>query len=217
MHTHFCHTVFIFTLCILLVSCGPAPQGERMPIPSATRSQPASTSAPTATRTASATGALPSSAEIDVTKKPLLKALFRTELEVNRLEDVYAMTRGKIQNLSIVSNCDLEMLKAFVATGWAPVIRSRRSGKGHLSVVMGYDDADQKIQIGNPLSTSKKRPGSRVGRTLTYSEFKKEWSTGSGNKCVLVTPRRLHDVEIHAALKKFLPEEQVDRVQVRSR
>ena len=217
MHTHFCHTVFIFTLCILLVSCGPAPQGERMPIPSATRSQPASTSAPTATRTASATGALPSSAEIDVTKKPLLKALFRTELEVNRLEDVYAMTRGKIQNLSIVSNCDLEMLKAFVATGWAPVIRSRRSSKGHLSVIMGYDDADQKIQIGNPLSTSKKRPGSRVGRTLTYSEFKKEWSTGSGNKCVLVTPRRLHDVEIHAALKKFLPEEQVDRVQVRSR
>ena len=217
MHTHFCHTVFIFTLCILLVSCGPAPQGERMPIPSATRSQPASTSAPTATRTASATGALPSSAEIDVTKKPLLKALFRTELEVNRLEDVYAMTRGKIQNLSIVSNCDLEMLKAFVATGWSPVIRSRRSGKGHLSVIMGYDDADQKIQIGNPLSTSKKRPGSRVGRTLTYSEFKKEWSTGSGNKCVLVTPRRLHDVEIHAALKKYLPEEQVARIQVRSR
>ena len=218
MRTHFYHTVFILALCILLVSCGPPPQtGKLPPIPSANRSQPASASAPTKTRPASATGALPASAAIDVTRKPLLKTLFRAELEVNRLEDVYAMTRGKIQNLSIVSNCDLEMLKAFVATGWSPVIRSRRSGKGHLSVVIGYDDADQKIQIGNPLSTSKKRPGSRIGRTLTYSEFKKEWSTGSGNKCVLVTPRRLHDVEIHAALKKFLPEEQVARVQVRSR
>ena len=217
MHTHFCHTVSILALGLLLMSCGPAPQGERMPIPSATRSQPASTSAPTATRTASATGALPSSAAVDVTKKPLLKALFRTELEVNRLEDLYATTRGKIQNLSIVSNCDLEMLKAFVAIGWAPVIRSRRSGTGHLSVVMGYDDADQQIQIGNPLEAQRKGLRSRAGRTLTYSEFKKEWSTGSGNKCVLVTPRSLHDVEIHAALKKYLPEEQVARIQVRSR
>ena len=221
MHTHFCHTVFIFALCILLVSCGPAPQGERMPIPSATRSQPASTSAPTATRTASAiasaTEGLPSTAAIDVTKKPPLTTFFRTEHDISRLEDLYATTRGKVQNLSVVSNCNLEVLKAFVATGWAPIIRSRRSGKGQLSVVMRYDDADQQIEIGNPLSARAKRPRSRVGRTLTYSEFEKEWTTGSGNKCVLITPRRLSDVEIHAALKKFLPEEQVDRVQVRSR
>ena len=217
MHTHFCYTVSILALCLLLMSCGPAPQGERMPIPSATRSQPASTSAPTATRTASATGALPSSAAVDVTKKPLLTTFFRTEHDISRLEDLYATTRGKVQNLSVVSNCNLEVLKAFVATGWAPIIRSRRSGKGHLSVVMRYDDADQQIEIGNPLSARAKRPRSRVGRTLTYSEFKKEWSTGSGNKCVLVTPRRLHDVEIHAALKKYLPEEQVARIQVRSR
>ena len=217
MHTHFCYIAFIFALCLLLVSCGPAPQGERMPIPSATRSQPASASAPTATRTASATGALPSSAAVDVTKKPLLTALFRNEPNVNRLEDLYGTTRGKVQNLSVVSNCNLEVLKAFVATGWAPIIRSRRSGKGHLSTVMGYDDADQQIQIGNPLSARAKRPRSRVGRTLTYSEFEKEWATGSGNTCVLITPKRLSDVEIHAALKKYLPEEQVARVQVRSR
>ena len=217
MHTHFCHTVFIFALCTLLVSCGPAPQGERMPVPSATRSQPASTSTPTATRTASATGALPSSAAIDVTKKPLLTAFFRTLPDVIRLEDLYATTRGKVQNLSVVSNCNLEVLKAFVATGWAPIIRSRRSGKGQLSVVMRYDDADQKIEIGNPLSARAKRPRSRVGRALTYSEFEKEWTAGSGNTCVLITPKRLHDVEIHAALKKYLPEEQVARVQVRSR
>ena len=218
MRTHFYHTVFILALCILLVSCGPPPQtGKLPPIPSANRSQPASASAPTKTRPASAIGALPASAAIDVTRKPLLKALFRNEPNVTRLEDLYATTRGQVQHISIVSNCNLEVLKAFVATGWAPIFRSRRSGKGHLTAVMKYDDAAQQIQIGNPLGARRKGAGSRGGRTLTYSEFEKEWTTGSRNTCVLITPKRLHDVEIHAALKKYLPEEQVARVQVRSR
>ncbi len=221
MQTHFCQTAFIFALCLLLVSCGPAPQGERMPIPSATHSQPSSTSAPTATQTtstiASTTEGLPSAAAIDFTTKPLLKAFFRTKSDVSRLEDLYATTRGKVQNISIVSNCNLQMLKAFVATGWAPIIRSRRSSTGELSAIMKYDDADQRIQIGNPLRVRGKVPGSRAGRSLTYSEFEKEWVTGSGNTCVLIAPKRLHNVEIHAALKKYIPEEQVDRVRVRSR
>ena len=215
MHTHFCHTVSILALCLLLMSCGPAPQGERMPIPSATRSQPASTMS--ATRAASATGALPASAAIDVTKKPLLKMLFRDEPNVNRLEDLYATTRGKVESLSIVSNCNLDVLKAFMATGWAPVILSRSSSKGRLTVVMQYDDADQQIQIGNPLAAQRKGLRTRAGRMLTYSEFEKEWATGSGNKCVLITPKKLNEMDIHAALKKYLPEEQVARIQVRSR
>ena len=201
MHTYFCHIAFILALCLVLVSCGPAPQtGKMPPIPSANRSQPA----------ASTTGALPASATVDVTKKPLLKTLFRDEPNVNRLEDLYGTTRGKVENLSIVSNCDLAVLKAFVATGWAPIIRSRGSGKGHLSAVMGYDDANQQIQIGNPLAA-------QGGRRLAYSDFEKEWATGSGRTCVLITPKKLCDVEIRAALKKYLSEEQVAGIQVRSR
>ena len=222
MHTHFCYTAFILALCVLLVSCGPPPQtGKLPPIPSANRSQPASASAPTKTRTASAmasaTQGLPAAAEIDFSKKPLLTAFFRNEPNVSRLEELYGSTRGKVQHISVVSNCNLDVLKAFVATGWAPIFRSRRSGKGHLSAIMKYDDAAQQIQIGNPLSARAKRPRSRTGRTLTYSEFEKEWTTGSRNTCVLITPKRLHDLEIHAALKKYLPKEQVARVQVRSR
>ena len=218
MHTHFFHTAFILTLCLLLVSCGPPPQtGKLPPIPSANRSQPASASAPTKARAASTTGALPASAAIDVTKKPLLKTFFRIDHDIRRLEDLYGTTRGQVQNLSIVSNCNLDVLKAFVATGWAPVILSRRSGKGHLTTVMQYDDADQQIQIGNPLSAQRKGLHSRAGRTLTYSEFEKEWTTGSRRTCVLITPKKLNAPSIHAALEKYLPKEQVARVQVRSR
>ena len=222
MRPHFCDTVSVLALSLLLMSCGPAPQGERMPIPSATRSQPASTSAPTAARTASmgslATDGLPAAAAIDFNKKPLLTTFFRIEHDVSRLDDLYAMTRGKIQNMSIVSNCDLDMLKAFVATGWSPIIRSRRgSGRGQLSAIMRYDDVHQQIQIGNPLNARAKGARSRAGRKLSYAAFEKEWATGSGNKCVLIAPKRLHDVEIHAALKKYLPEDRVDRVQVKSR
>ena len=170
-----------------------------------------------ATRATPATGALPSAAAIDVTRKPLLKVLFRIDHDIKRLEDLYATTRGKVQNLSVVSNCNLDVLKTFVATDWTPVILSRRSSKGHLSAVMRYDDAEQQIQVGNPLDARRKGLRTRAGRMLSYSEFEKEWATGSGNKCVLVTPKRLSDVEIHAALKKYLPEEQVARIQVRSR
>jgi hypothetical protein len=218
VHTRFYHTAFILALCLFLVSCGPPPQtGKRPPIPSAKRSRPAPPSAPARIRTAAATGALPASAAIDVTKKPILKTFFRIDHDIRRLEDLYATTRGKVQNLSVVSNCNLEVLKAFVATGWAPVILSGRSAKGHLSAIMSYDDANQQIQIGNPLAAQRKGLHTRAGRTLSYSEFEKEWATRSGNKCVLVTPKRLQDVEIHAALKKYLPEEQVDQVRVRSR
>ncbi len=218
MHTHFFHTAFILALCLLLVSCGPPPQtGKLPPIPSANRSQPASASAPTKTRTTSATQGLPAAAAVDVTRKPLLKALFRNEPNVTRLEDLYGKTRGQVQNLSVVSNCNLEVLKAFVAAGWAPVILSRRSGKGHLTTVMQYDDADQQIQIGNPLGARRKGLQSRGGRRLTYSQFEKEWTTGSRRTCVLITPKKLNEVSIHAALEKYLPKEQVARVQVRSR
>ncbi len=222
MHTHFCHIAFILALCLLLVSCGPPPQtGKLPPIPSANRSQPASTSAPMKTQPASAmtsaTQGLPASAAVDVTKKPLLKAFFRGQHDVNRLEDLYGTTRGQVQNLSIVSNCSLDVLKAFIATDWAPIILSRRSGKGHLTTVMGYADADQQIQVGNPLGAQRRGLQTRAGRTLTYSEFEKEWTTGSRRTCVLITPKKLNEVSIHAALEKYLPEEQVARVQVRSR
>ena len=216
MHTHFCYIVFIFALCILLVSCGPPPQtGKMPPIPSANRSQPASTMS--ATQSASTTGALPASAAVDVTKKPLLKAFFRNEPDVNRVEDLYGTTKGTVQNLSIVSNCNLDALKAFMATGWAPIILSRRSGKGHLTVVMQYDDAAQQIQLGNPLGAQRKGLNTRAGRTLAYPDFEKEWTTGSGKTCVLITPKKLNEIDIHAALKKYLPEEQAARIQVRSR
>ena len=204
MYTYFCYTMFILALCLLLVSCGPPPQtGKMPPIPSATRSQSASTM--------SVTGTLPASAAVDVTKKPLLKAFFKNEPNANRLEDLYATTKGQVENLSVVSNCNLEVLKAFVAIGWAPVILSRGSGKGHLTVVMQYDDGAQQIQIGNPLAAQ------RGGRRLTYAAFDKEWATGSSRTCVLITPKKLNDRDIRAALKKYLPEERVAQIQVRSR
>ena len=119
MYTYFSYTIFILVLCSLLGSCGPASQGGRMPIPSATHSQSASTMSQK--QPASSTG-LPGAVSIDVTKKPLLKTLFRAEPNVTRLDDLYGTTKGKVDNISIVSNCSVDVLKAFVATDWTPVI-----------------------------------------------------------------------------------------------
>ena len=50
----------------------------------------------------SATQGLPASAAVDVTKKPLLKMLFRNEPNVNRLEDLYATKQeGKFRTSAL--------------------------------------------------------------------------------------------------------------------
>jgi len=181
------------------------PQEETMPIPS-TASSP--TTLPTSTT--ETTEPLPSNATIGYRRLSLLEPLFRTQLKVNRIDELYATTRGKIRNLSVVSNCDLDMLKVFVTTNWAPIVLLISPvGGRHLWAVTGYDDAAKQIQLRNPAN--------RSTRYLVYSDFEEEWRRGSAQKCVLVTPVKVNKAKIHSLLEKYLSSTKVSHVVVRSR
>lgn len=174
-----------------------------MPIPEA-----ASSASRPPVSTSSSTPALPPAANSDLSGLRLLEVVFRTQLNVNRLDDLYATTRGTVSSLSVVSNCDLGVLKAFVAKSWAPVVLLHSSGR-RLWAVTGYDDAKQEILVENAVS--------RIVRPLTYSEFQKDWATSSGSKCVLITPGKLNRARVHSVLTEYLPPQRVAQVQVRSR
>ena len=205
MQNYFVRLVLTLALCLLLMSCA-APK-QKMPIPSTTTS-PAVTPSPTAS-SAPMAASLPPTAKIDLTKQPFLDVLFRTQLKINRIDDLYATTRREVSNLSVVSNCNLDVLRAFVATGWAPIVLVVSSvGGQHLSAVAGYDNTAKQIQLETPVS--------RTTRSLTYADFQKEWDTGSAGKCVLVTPVKLSEEKVRSTLEKYLPATQIS-VTVRSR
>ena len=208
MQTRFAVFAFTLTLCVLLISCGPPPQQKTRYIPSVPSSE--TTASSSSTSRASTTASLPSAAAADFTRMPLLKLIFSTSLNINRIDDLYGMTNRQIRHLSVVSNCDLDVLKGFVADGWAPVVLLQYGNKRRLWTVAGYDDAAEQIQLANPAT--------RNSRTISYSDFRKE-STSSAGKCVLcgVIPGELTEAKVHSVLKSYLPAARVSQVKVRSR
>lgn len=197
MQNHLISFTLTLILSVFLISCGPTPQIQ-MAIPNLPSARSASS--------ASTAVSLPPTAHVDARGLSLLEVVFRTQLNVNRLDDLYATTRGKVDNISVVSNCNLDVLKGFVTTGWAPVVFLHAAGR-RLWAVVGYDERE--IQVENPIS--------RAIRTMTQSDFEKQWTTGSGQKCVLITPGQLSGNRVHFVLGKYLPPNQVTEVKVRSR
>jgi hypothetical protein len=138
----------------------------------------------------------------------LVEVVFRTQLNVNQLDDLYATTRDSVDNIAVISRCDTDVLKAFIVKSWSPVVLMHLGGRQPWALV-GYDDARQEILLENPIS--------RIVRPLQYKEFERAWSTGSGDKCVLITPGKLTQARVHAVLAEYLPPQRAMRVTVRSR
>ena len=196
-------------LCGFLIGCGASTQKRRIPsVPVSTSTQPASTASPATS--------MPTRVSVPSTVAPDFKGLpvevvFRRQVRLGprKIEALYHMTREHVDNLILVSNIDLDVLKAFVAQGWAPVVRLQyRNNKPHMWAVIGYDDPVRQIQLGNPVT--------RARRNRSYVDFEREWAVGSARKCLLVTPRKLGKTGVYAILKKYLPSVQAAQVKIRS-
>ena len=206
MRNDFTLCVLVSTLCICLSGCMGTTQKQERYIASV----PGSTSQQSTSSTpASSDPSLPQTGRIDRRGLTLLDVIFRTQLNINRIDDLYATTKGQVSNLAIVSSGELNVLKAFVAQRWAPVVLLQYGNKRHLWAVTGYDNPAQQIQLGNAIN-------SQV-RIIPYADFEKEWSGGSARKFVLVTPIRLSEERVQSVLAKYLPEAQASQVKVRSR
>lgn len=213
MKIRFVHFMSILALCILLVGCGPAPRKGARYIPTASAS--GSQTAVSKSSQASTSTSLPRTAEVELVRMPLLKTVFRNQPASTRIDDLFARAKGQVDNLSLVSNCDLDILKAFVAAGWTPVVLLRSDRQPW--VLIGYDDGAEQIQLTNIANAPSRTtdPKRLSKREVPYSDFGRAWSSG---KCMLVAPGlAFTDVKVRSILSKYLTATHASQVMVRSR
>ncbi len=196
---------FLCVLVLLVISCGPPPQTGQFPyVPeTGTVSEPESVEPERN---------LPPSAMVDLRKMPYLRNAFKTFPPIGRggIDDIYGTTRGKVDNIAIVSGGSLDILKAFIAKGWAPVVIIQfKNRKPEFVPVVRYDDRASEIILQNPNNFSERR--------VSYTDFEMSWRRGGRSKCALVTPQRLTEAKAQEVLGTYLPSKAFADISVRSR
>ncbi len=205
-----CTCVGSFIFAFLAISCGPPPQGQyhvpESAIQAAERNEPERTKQNQQIR-------LPESAMVRLEEKPYLRNAFKETPRVGSrggLDDFYATTRGRVQNLAVVSDCSLDVLKAFIAKGWPPIVMIQFQGRSpEILMLSGYNDQLSEVSLQNPTNFSKRR--------LSYTDFEASWSKRSRNKCILITAQQLSKIDVHNVLRRYLPTEAFQGTNVRSR
>lgn len=192
-----CVVLLVFVL--LASNCATPPQGQ-YPVPE------------TAMQANENQASLPESATVRLQEQPYLRNAFKEPIPASRsgLDDFFARTRGTVQHAAVVSGGSVEVLKAFVANGWAPIVMIQFQGRTpEILPVSDYNDSLSEVSLQNPTNLGKRR--------LTYKEFAETWSKNSRNKCVLITPQRLTETDIEKVLSRYLSAEAFQQVSIRSR
>ena len=206
-----CVVSLVFVL--LTINCGPPPQGQYYVPESAI--QAAERNVPEQAKQSEQVS-LPESAVVRLEEQPYLrnafKNAFREPIRASRtgLDDFYARTRGKVQHVAIISGGSFDILKAFIAKGWAPIVMIQFQGRTpEILPVTDYNNQMSEVYLQNPTNFGKRR--------LSYAEFEAAWSKNSRNKCVLITPQPLNEVIVQNVLGKYLPAEAFQEISIRRR
>ena len=197
--------VFVF----LAISCGPPPQGQyHVPETALAAAEKTTTTTPSSQK---GEINLPESANIQLEKLPYLRNAFKERVRVSSrggLDDFHASTRRQVQHSVMVANCSFDILKAFIAKGWAPIVMVEFQGRTPEILPMShYNNQLGEVFLENPTNLNKRR--------LTYKDFEASWSRISRNKCLLITPQQLSELDIRKVLGNYLPEEAFQQISVR--
>ena len=203
-----CVALLVFAL--LAINCGPPPQGQfHVPETAIAAAEKSGTQQAKRNQAVS----LPENATVHLQEQPYVRNAFKGPVNANTrggLDDFYARTRGKVQHAAIISNCSLDVLKAFIAKGWVPIVKIQFSqGNSEILPLARYSDQSSEMFFQNPTSLSERR--------LSYKDFETTWTASSRNKCVLITPQQLSDLDVQRALGRHLPKEAFQEISVRSR
>lgn len=203
-----CVASLVFAL--LAISCGPPPQGQ-FHVPETALAAADKNVTQQAKRNQAVS--LPENATVHLQDRPYVRNAFKGPVNANTrggLDDFYARTRGKVQHAAIISNCSLDVLKAFIAKGWVPIVKIQFSqGNSEILPLARYSDQSSEMFFQNPTSLSERR--------LSYKDFETTWTASSRNKCVLITPQQLSDLDVQRVLGRYLPKEAFQQISVRSR
>ena len=201
-------SVLLLVFLVLAINCGPAPKGQYH-VPE-TAVAAAAKAAPE--RSMQTPEKLPEAAAINLREMPYVRNIFKQPLRIDRggLDDFYATTRGKVQHIAIISNASLDVLKAFIARGWAPIVVVRLQGRSpEILPVSAYDDRSSEVILQSPVNLGERR--------VSYKDFEMFGTGSSRNKCVLITPQFLTETDVWRVLASYLPTQAFQQIRVRSR
>lgn len=201
-------SVLLLVFVVLTISCGPAPKGQYH-VPETAVAAAAKAAPEQSMQTPEK---LPETAAINLREMPYVRNIFKQPLRIDRggLDDFYATTRGKVQHIAIVSNASLDVLKAFIARGWAPIVVVRLQGRSpEILPVSAYDDRSSEVILQNPVNLGERR--------VSYKDFEMFGTASSRNKCILITPQFLTETDVWSVLRSYLPAGTFQQVRVRSR
>ena len=205
-----CVASLIFLL--LAINCGPPPQSEYYVPEAAVKA--AERNVPEQAKQNRSQTSLPESAIVRLEKMPYLRNAFKgpppPATHRSGLDDFYARTRATVQHAAVISDGSLDVLKAFIAKGWSPIVMIRLQGRNREILPLSqYNDHSGEIYLQNPTNLGERR--------VSYDDFKESWAVESRNKCVLITPRRLSEIDIQRVLGQYLPEAAFQQISIRSR
>ena len=203
-----CVAFLVFVL--LSISCGPPPQSQYH-VPESAITAAEKRMRPSSTEKSGAS--LPESATVQLERMPYVRNAFKARVRVSSrggLDDFHASSRAQVQHSAVVSNCSFDVLKAFIAKGWAPIVMVEFQGRTPEILPMShYNEQLGEVLLENPSNRNKRR--------LTYKDFEMSWSRISRNKCVLITPQQLRETDVQTVLGNYLPKEAFQQISVQSR
>ncbi len=187
--------IFSLVFVFLVISCGPLPTSE-INVPETTTN---TTEKTTNMQTQQINANLPESATVDLQKIPYLSNAFK-QSPPDRSRLALANFHSKMRQLghhsALLSNCSVDVLKAFIANGWAPIVMIQLQSRNPIvSPVVHYDNNSSMVHLQNPNSASKRR--------LSYEEFDNSWGKSSQKRCVIITPKRLTKADVEKVLNQY--------------
>ncbi|RKU26163.1 hypothetical protein C6497_14000 [Candidatus Poribacteria bacterium] len=201
-------TLFVLLTTILLtLSCGPMPS-QRLPIPETSSSE-----ITTITQTANIRK-LPKAAIVDLKEivflKDALKIPVTSVSSKSGLEDFHVRNRRNVRYSVLISNCNFDILKAFIAQGWAPIVKYEyHARKWEIIPISEYSDHTNMVSLQQVNGNAKRR--------IDYKDFESSFARSSRNQCVLISRIQLSEANIHKVLSKYLPRETYAQISIKSR
>lgn len=202
-----CIVLLVFPL--LTINCGPLPQQEQTIVPETTPIAVEKTSKMPAKQGMTK---LPESATVDLEKQHHLRIAFREPPSVQSRIALYnflVKTHQNGQPAAVIVNCSFDVLKAFVAKGWAPIVMLRIQGRRPVILpVTHYNDQSGRVHLQNPFNLST--------RKLSYEDFEKSWKIDPQHRCIIITRQRLTEANVQKVLNEYLPAEALQKIGVKT-
>ncbi|MFQ6042812.1 MAG: hypothetical protein ACE5PV_18295 [Candidatus Poribacteria bacterium] len=149
------------------------------------------------------------------------RALSQIEYSMRNL-DTFKLTAGPVSAARLqraarkarldgilITNCELEHIKALIAMNRPPVVILRSVvGGPHFWTVMGYDDELEQFLLVNPLQNSATR--------MMYDEFEIAWNAASNRlSCLIISASAITPEQLRINLGRYLPEEMLMDLKIR--